>query len=96
MYLEVDDVQLWGCVTTRDIKKLLHDERPNQTVSGITKSCNPENTIGPDVNAMQVLATMRRTGPSRMSVAEGNHLLGILTLKDLFGLASANLELWAA
>jgi CBS domain-containing protein len=45
------------------------------------------------VDAMQAPAIMSRTGQSLMSVVEGDHLLGILTLKDLFGLASANLEL---
>ena len=96
MFPVVDGDHLWGCVTTRDIKQLPRDQWPTQTVGSITRPCSPENTIGPDVDALQALATMNRTGHSRMLVVEGDHLVGILTLKDLFGLVSMKLELEAA
>ena len=92
----VDRGRLLGCVTTRDIKQLPREEWPNQTVGSITKPCSPENTIGPDVDALQALATMTRTGRSRMLVVEDDHLVGILSLKDLFGLLSMKLEMEAA
>ena len=49
-----------------------------------------------EVEAMQAPAIMSRTGQSLMSVVEGDHLRGIFTLKDLFGLESVKLEFQAA
>jgi Zn-dependent protease/CBS domain-containing protein len=96
MFPVLDGGHLLGCVTTRDIKQLPRDEWPNHTVGSITRPCSPENTISPDIDSLQALATMSRTGHSRMLVVEGDHLVGILTLKDLFGLVSMKLELESA
>jgi Zn-dependent protease/predicted transcriptional regulator len=96
MFPVVDGDHLRGCVTTRDIKELPRDQWPNQTVGSITKPCSADNTIGPDDDALQAFAAMSRTGSSRMLVVEGDHLVGIVSLKDLFGLLSVKLELDAA
>jgi signal-transduction protein with cAMP-binding, CBS, and nucleotidyltransferase domain len=42
---------------------------------------------------MSALAAMNRTGVSRLMVAEGDRLLGILTLKDLLRFFSLKMEL---
>jgi len=96
MFPVVDGDHLWGCVTTRDIKQLPHEEWPRQTVGSISKPCGPENTIGPDADAMQAAAVMSRSGTSRLLVVEGDHLVGIVSLKDLFDLLSVKLELQSA
>jgi len=93
MFPVVDGDRLWGCVTTRDIKQLPRDEWPNQTVGSISRPCGPENTIGPEADAMQAAAAMRRSGSSRLLVVEEDHLVGIVSLKDLFELLSVKLEL---
>lgn len=93
MFPVVDGDRLWGCVTTRDIKQLPREEWPNQTVGSISKPCGPENTIGPEADAMQAAAVMSRSGSSRLLVVEGDHLVGIVSLKDLFELLSVKLEL---
>jgi len=94
MFPVVDGDHLVGCVTTRDIKQLTRDEWPNQTVQSISRPCSPENTIGPDDDAMHAMAAMRRTGSSRLLVVDGDdHLVGIVSLKDLIELLSVRLEL---
>lgn len=93
MFPVVDGDHLWGCVTTRDIKQLPREEWPNQTVGSISRPCAPENTIGPEADAMQAATAMSRSGSSRLLVVEGDHLVGIVSLKDLFDLLSVKLEL---
>jgi Zn-dependent protease/CBS domain-containing protein len=93
MFPVLDGDHLWGCVTTRDIRQLPREEWPNQTVGSISKPCGPENTISPDADATQAAAAMSRTGNSRLLVVEGDHLVGIVSLKDIFDLMSVKLEL---
>jgi CBS domain-containing protein len=54
-------------------------------VSEVAAACSPENTIPADTDAVEALATMRRTGSTRLLVTEGDGLAGILMLKDLLG-----------
>jgi CBS domain containing-hemolysin-like protein len=50
-------------------------------------------SIAPDSDALQALGKMRRTGSSRLLVAEGDRLVGILSLKDLLSFLHVNIEL---
>ena len=50
-------------------------------------------TIAPDADALQALGEMRRTGSGRLLVAEGDHLVGILSLKDLLSFLHLKIEL---
>lgn len=94
MYPVLDDSgRLLGCVTARQVKELPRDEWENTTVGALAKNCSPESVVRPDTDAMQALSTMSRTGVSRLIVAEGNQLLGILTLKDLLRFFSLKMEL---
>jgi Zn-dependent protease len=94
MFPVVDDAgRLWGCVTTRQVKELPREEWSRQTVGALATRCGPENTVTADTDAMQALAQMSRTGASRLMVAEGDRLLGILTLKDLMQFFALKMEL---
>ena len=53
-------------------------------------------TIAADADAMEALEKMQRTGSSRLLVTEGDHLLGIVSLKDLLRFLSLKLELEGA
>ncbi len=93
MYPVLDDSgRLLGCVTARQVKELPRDEWESTTVGALAKNCNPENVVRPDTDAMQALSTMSRTGVSRLMVAEGDQLVGILTLKDLLRFAGTVLS----
>ena len=93
MFPVVDGERLVGCVTTRSIRELPRDEWDRQTVGALADRCNPENTVPPELDAVRALSLMSRTGTSRLLVAEGDRLLGILSLKDLLKFFSLKMEL---
>ncbi|HYN22431.1 MAG TPA: site-2 protease family protein [Thermoanaerobaculia bacterium] len=94
MYPVLDDAgRLLGCVTTRQVKELPKEEWPATTVGALARQCSPENTVGPETDAMEALSAMSRSGASRLMVAEGEQLLGVLTLKDLLRFFSLKMEL---
>jgi Zn-dependent protease/CBS domain-containing protein len=94
LYPVLDDSgRLIGCVTTRQVKAMPKDEWDNTTVGALAGQCSPENTVRPDTDALAALSAMSKTGASRLMVAEGDQLLGILTLKDLLRFFSLKMEL---
>ena len=93
MFPVLDDGRLVGCVTTRDIKEIPKEQWSRETVAEMATRCAPEATIGPETDAVKALAIMNQTGLSRLLVAENDHLIGILTLKDLLAFLSLKVEL---
>ncbi len=89
----VDDGRLVGCVTTRQVKSVPRDDWPRRTVGAVGTPCGSDNTIAPDVDALEAIAVMKRTGQSRLMVVEGGRLVGIVTLKDLLEFFALKLEL---
>jgi len=89
----VDDERLVGLVTTRAVRELPREEWDRQTVGAIADPVSEDNTVAPDMDAMQALSLMSRTGTSRLLVAEDGRLLGILALKDLLKFFSLKMEL---
>ncbi|HBL25079.1 MAG TPA: site-2 protease family protein, partial [Deltaproteobacteria bacterium] len=55
--------------------------------------CSEENVVAPETDAMKALSLMTRTGSSRLMVATGNRLVGILALKDMLKFLSLKVEL---
>ena len=93
MFPVKDDGRLAGCVTTRDIKEIPKEQWGRETVGQIAERCPPEATISPETDAVKALAIMNQTGLSRLLVAEGDQLVGILSLKDLLAFLSLKVEL---
>ena len=93
MFPIVEDGRLTGCVTTRQVRDLPHEQWNDRTVGDLAHGCSDENSITPDTDAMHALAKMRRTGSSRLLVVENGDLRGILTLKDLLHFISLKVEL---
>jgi Zn-dependent protease len=89
----VDDDRLLGCVTTQQIKELPQEEWARQTVGAIATPCSPDNTVGPQTDALEALAMMSRSGASRLMVVEDERLVGIITLKDLLRFLALKVEL---
>jgi len=89
----VDGSRLVGCVSTRDVKAVPQARWPFATVADVMNRCTPDNTISPDVDAWEALQTMTRTGNSRLLVAEGDRLVGIVSLKDMMNYLFLRLEL---
>jgi len=93
MFPVVDNNELRGCVTTQQLKEVPKHEWATKKVLDIANSCTTENTIGPDADAVKALATMNRTGNTRLLVVEDNKLVGVLTLKDIMRFLSVKLDL---
>jgi Zn-dependent protease len=93
MFPVVQDGELTGCITTRQIREVPRAEWATRTVGEVVNGCKDGNTIPPDADAMAALEKMSRTGASRLMVVDGRHLIGVVSLKDLLGFLSRKLEL---
>ena len=93
LYPVVDDGRLTGCVSTEDVKSLSREDWRHRRVADIAHSCSVENTIHPDADALDALHAMRRSGRSRMIVAENGTLIGMLSIKDLLEFFALKAEL---
>ncbi len=87
----MDESRLEGCVRSEDVKNIPREEWAQIPVRQIVSPCSPENTVAPNVDAMQVLSRMKK-GRSRMLVVEGGKLVGIITLRDLLGFLAMKLD----
>jgi Zn-dependent protease len=93
LYPVVDNGRLIGCVTTRQIQELPRHEWSRQTVGTITQPCSPTNTVGPQTDAAAAVALMSRTGNARLLVADGEQLIGVISLEELLGYMKLREEL---
>lgn len=93
MFPVVQSDRLMGCVTTRQVKTLERSTWSQRTVEEVAEPCGANNSIHPDVSAVSALSQMSQAQVSRLMVVEGDHLLGIITLKDLLQFLSLKMEL---
>jgi Zn-dependent protease/CBS domain-containing protein len=84
---------LEGCINSRQIKEIPRDQWDQRRVQDILAPCSTETSIAPGTDAMQALAIMNRTGNSRLMVVEGDHLVGIITLKDMLRFLDLKMDL---
>lgn len=85
--------KLVGCITTRQVKEIPRDKWSRETIREAASPCSPENTIPPQTDAIKALAMMTQSGVSRLLVVERDHLVGLVTLKDLLDFFSLKVEL---
>ncbi len=93
MYPVEDHGELVGCVNVNQVKEIPRGERERHAVREIARACSPDNTIGPDDDAMNALARMSRTNSTRLMVTDHGRLLGMITLKDLMSFLSLKIDL---
>lgn len=93
LYPVMEEDRLVGCVTVADVHRIPREEWKDRTVADLATPCGPANTIAPDVDAVQGLSRMSGQGASRLVVAEGNRLHGIITLRDLLEFIALKVEL---
>ena len=85
--------KLVGCITTRQVKEIPREKWDSETIREAASPCLPENTIPPQTDAVKALAMMNQSGVSRLLVVERDHLVGVVTLKDLLDFFSLKVEL---
>ena len=85
----VRDGRLLGCVTTAQVGE---DQWGRRTVAEIMEPCSEENTISPETDALEAMTKMQRTGRSPLLVVDRGQLVGMLSLRDLFGYLTLKLQ----
>jgi Zn-dependent protease/predicted transcriptional regulator len=85
--------RLVGCVSTGQVKTIPREEWNRHSVQEIMAPRSGENTVAPDADAISALSKMNASGRSRLMVAEGDRLVGVIALKDLLALLSAKVDL---
>lgn len=88
-----DGERLAGCITVGAVTAVPREQWPQRRVGELAVPCGEENTIPPDADAAEALERMRRHGHSRLVVAAGGRVVGVVTLRDLMEYLSLRLEL---
>ena len=89
----VEDSRLLGCIGIAEIRQVPREKWDLVRVFDAMSPASPENTVDADLDAVEALAIMRRTGNSRLMVAEDGRLVGLVTLKDLLRLIAFKMDL---
>ncbi len=92
----VVDGRLEGSIDTQALAKVPQSEWPLHAVEEVMRRDLGPITIAPDADAMEALGKMQRGQVSRLLVTEGDHLVGIISLKDLLRFLNLKLELEGA
>lgn len=93
MFPVVEDGQLAGCISTRDVREVPRADWATRTVGEVIHVCQDGAVISADADAMAALTKMARAGASRLMVVDGRRLVGIVALKDLMAFLARKLEL---
>jgi Zn-dependent protease/predicted transcriptional regulator len=93
MFPVVDNGNLAGCISTRQVKEVPREKWGQETVGRLASQCSLDNTISPDTDALKALSMINKTGNSRLLVVEGHKLVGVLTLRDMMQFLSLKVEL---
>jgi len=87
---------LVGCITATRVREVPREEWDRHNVQELLVPCSQENTVSPDADALDALSLMNRTGNSRLLVVDHEHLLGIVTLKDMLKFLALKIDLEGA
>ncbi len=61
MFPVVSDGKLQGCISTQQVKSIPREDWDSHTVAEFSNSCDAENSISPDTDALKALEIMNRT-----------------------------------
>ena len=85
--------RLVGLVSTRLVRQVPREGWATTAVGDILVPPGADNTVAPQADAVKALSVMRQSGNSRLMVAEGDRLVGIVALKDLLDFLSLKMDL---
>jgi CBS domain-containing protein len=83
MFPVVEAGALRGYVTVEEVRHVPRQEWEERTVADVMQTCEAGETIGPDDNAADALAAMRRTRLQRLLVIDDGQLVGVLSARDV-------------
>jgi Zn-dependent protease len=84
---------LEGYISTQALARFPRAEWDRHTVAEVMRQDLQAVTISPQMDALEALGRMQRTGASRLLVSNGTQLLGIVSLKDLLRFLNLKIEL---
>lgn len=87
------DGALEGCISSNEVKNIPREQWATLHVQDVLVQCSPDTTIPPDTDAMRALSLMNKTGRSRLMVVDGDHLVGVITLKDMLKFLNLKIDL---
>jgi len=93
MFPVTADDTLEGCITSNEVKNIPREQWGTLHVQDVLVPCSVDTTIPQDTDAMKALSLMNRTGRSRLMVVEGDHLVGVITLKDMLKFLDLKIDL---
>jgi Zn-dependent protease/predicted transcriptional regulator len=77
------DGRLVGMVSLRDLQRHTRDQWHDVTVGDVMTSAHELATIGPEVPALEALATLTRRDLGQLPVVRGEDLVGLLRREDI-------------
>ena len=89
----VSNERLQGIITTQVLNQISRDDWSKHTVGEVMSTNIETVSIPARTDALEALGKMQRTNSSRLLVTEGEHLLGIVSVKDLLRFLDLKLEL---
>jgi Zn-dependent protease/predicted transcriptional regulator len=93
LYPVVRGDELLGCVDVDDIKNEPKERWEHTTVGEVMHRCSGENTVAPEMDAVEALSLMKRSRKSRLVVAQEGELVGVITLRNLLDFLALKLDL---
>ncbi len=84
---------LEGFVSTQALSAIPREEWDRHTVGEVMRHDLAAVSIPPETDALHALSRMQSLGSSRLLVTEGDHLVGIVSLKDLLRFLNLKLDL---
>ncbi len=93
-YPVVEGSRLVGCITAQEIEKVPEEERAERRISELVSSCAPANTVSPDTDAIKLVTEMSHPDANTLyMVVEDEHLVGVISLKDLREIIAMKLKM---
>ncbi len=89
----VFDGHLQGLITTEALNDVPREEWSHKAVGEAMQNDLEVFTLSPNADAVLALDKMQRNGMSRLLVADGDRLLGLVSMKDLLRFLSLKMDL---
>lgn len=83
MYPVFEEGQLLGSISVRDLERVPQAAWKQKKVFDFIRPLSEDTMVAPETDVLVTLRQMQRAGQSRLLVARGHELMGIVTLKDI-------------
>lgn len=92
----VEDGTLLGYVDLQIVRKIDRENWTTTTVDDVIENIDPDNTVAPEMQGLDLMSLIFKTGRRKFVVADRKELIGVITLSDLLAHLSVFREVAAA